>query len=288
MPQARRTRPPARAASPRPVALVTGLSRRVGRAIALELADAGCDLVGTYLSSRAAAHSLTFELAARGASLRLEKLDLSDIAAVAKLGAQLARELPRLDILVHNASEYVVSPLEEYSTPARARRAAALASRLYAVNALSPLVLTATLAELLKRGRADASRVAGIEAAEPTSMARCTGAVVALADMHALGRPRKDLAAYSMSKAAIIEMVRSLSRDLAPFVRVNAVAPGVIAWPEHGPDSDTAMQEAYLKRVPLGRAGTPEECAKVVRWLAMDAAYITGEVVRLDGGRWLA
>ena len=114
------------------------------------------------------------------------------------------------------------------------------------------------------------------------------GAVVALCDMHAMGRPRKDFSAYSMSKAALAEMVQSLARELAPKVRVNGVAPGVVAFPEAGHESDPEMQKAYLSRVPLQRAGTPEDAAEAVRWLALDATYVTGEIVRLDGGRWLA
>ena len=95
----------------------------------------------------------------------------------------------------------------------------------------------------------------------------------------------REFVAYAMSKAALAEMVRSLARELAPRVRVNGVAPGVAAWPESGRESDVEAQQAYLKKVPLARAGTPEECAEVVRWLALEATYLTGEIVRFDGGR---
>jgi pteridine reductase len=109
-----------------------------------------------------------------------------------------------------------------------------------------------------------------------------------MCDIHAMGRPRKGFAPYSMSKAALAEMVRSLARELAPEVRVTGVAPGVVAWPEEGFESDPAAQAAYLRRVPLGRSGTPQEAAEAVRWLAMDATYVTGLVLPLDGGRRLA
>jgi pteridine reductase len=112
-------------------------------------------------------------------------------------------------------------------------------------------------------------------------------AVVAMCDIHAMGRPRRDFAAYSMSKAALEEMVRSLARDLAPSVRVNGVAPGVVAWPDSGIESESAEQSRYLRRVPLARAGEPEDAAKAVVWLALDATYITGDIIRVDGGRWL-
>ena len=91
----------------------------------------------------------------------------------------------------------------------------------------------------------------------------------------------------AMSKAALAEMVRTLAVAFAPKVRVNAVAPGVVAWPESGYESDEAAQRVYLSRVPMGRAGTPEDAAEAVRWLALDAAYTTGHTLRIDGGRSL-
>ena len=90
-----------------------------------------------------------------------------------------------------------------------------------------------------------------------------------------------------MSKAALVEMVRTLAIELAPEVRVNGVAPGVVAWPEEGYESDADAQRRYLKRVPMKRAGTPEDAAEAVRWLALEARYTTGEIVRVDGGRAL-
>ena len=78
-----------------------------------------------------------------------------------------------------------------------------------------------------------------------------------------------------------------LARELAPRVRVNCVAPGVVAFPGRGRESDPESQAVYLKRVPMGRAGTPEDAAEAVRWLALDARYTTGQVVRVDGGRWI-
>ena len=103
-----------------------------------------------------------------------------------------------------------------------------------------------------------------------------------------MGRPRKDFAAYSMSKAALVEMVRSLARDLAPHARAVGVAPGVVAWPDEGHESDDEAQQAYLKRVPLDRPGTPEDAAAMICWLALDATYVTGQIIPLDGGRSLA
>lgn len=167
-------------------------------------------------------------------------------------------------MLIHNASTYDRTPLDSLTADQ------ALAA--YRVNALAPLLLSAGLAPLLSR-----------------SNLRHGGAIVAMCDIHALGEhglPRsRDFAAYAMSKAALAEMVRTLARELAPRVRVNGVAPGVAAWPDSGHESDAASQSAYLSRVPLARAGTAEEAAEVVRWLALDATYLTGEIIRVDGGR---
>jgi pteridine reductase len=245
----------------RPVALITGGARRVGRAIATRLAEAGCDLVLTYRTSDTEASSAKADLERLGAKVTLAELDLDDLGVVESFGTSLATQLPRLDVLVHNASIYKPTPLAEISAES--------AMRFYRVNALAPLLLSRALAPKLGANEAP-------------------GAIVAMADMHVLGRPRVGFAEYAMSKAALVEMVRTLARELAPKVRVNAVAPGVVAFPEHGYESDPEAQAAYVRRVPLARAGTPEDAAEAVKWLALDATYVTGEVIRLDGGRWLA
>lgn len=249
--------------SSRPVALVTGGIRRVGRVIARTLAQRGCDLILTTRTSLDEAEQCKADLAPLGVGVRVETLDLDDLEAVEALADRLAGELDRLDIIIHNASAYAPTPIESVT--------ANDAMRFMRINAIAPLLLSARLAPLLT----GSPRPGG-------------GSIVALADIHAMGRPRKSLSAYSMSKAALVEMVRSLSRDLAPGVRVNGVAPGVVAWPTDGPDARRAMQEAYLARVPLARAGTPTDAAEAVAWLALDAPYITGTILRVDGGRWLA
>lgn len=247
----------------KPVAVITGAAKRVGLAVAGVFAKAGFDLVMTYRSSREHAHEAAAELRKAGANVRLEQLDLDRLGDVIDRGLRLAKELRRVDVLVHNASVYEPTPLKDL-VPEDALRH-------LRINAAAPLLLSKHLATRL----AESPLPAG-------------GAIVAMCDMHAMGRPRKDFVAYSMSKAALVEMVRSLARELAPKVRVNGVAPGVVAFPETGKESDPQVQGQYLSRVPLQRAGTPEDAAEVVRWLALDAAYTTGEIVRVDGGRWLA
>jgi pteridine reductase len=246
----------------RPVALVTGAGRRVGRAITLELARRGCDVVVHYCTSLEEAESCATAARDLGVCAMIMRTDLGSEVEVESL-AKACRGLPRLDVLIHNASRYGPSPIAAISTQATLTD--------YRVNALAPLILSARLADRL----ASSSLPGG-------------GSIVCMTDIHAMGRPRRDHAAYAMSKAALAQMVESLARDLAPNVRVNAVAPGVVVWPEGGPDADGAMQERYLSRVPLGRAGTPIDAAGAVVWLALDATYVTGQTIRIDGGRWLA
>jgi pteridine reductase len=246
----------------RPVALVTGAARRVGRASAQALARAGCDVVITFRVSAGEAEESARELAGLGAAARVERLDLNDMEGAAHWAARLAAELPRLDVLVHNASVYRPSPLAEMTAETLLEN--------FRVHAAGPALLTKHLALMLSR-----------------SPLKGGGAVVCMCDIHAMGRPRRDYLAYSISKAALEEMVRTLAVELAPAVRVNGVAPGAVAFAESGPDADPEMQRRYLSRVPLERSGTVEEAAEVVRWLALDATYITGEIVRVDGGRFL-
>ncbi|QYU69671.1 SDR family oxidoreductase [Leptolyngbya sp. 15MV] len=256
---------PAEAPRPdrRPGAGVTGFSKRVGLAIAMALARRGCDLILTYRSDEGHARAMAAELERRGVATLLRRVDLDDLSQAEMFAREIAASAPRVDVLVHNASAYEPTPLSELSGDDLLRH--------YRVNAAAPAILTRHLAPLLARSPLPGG-----------------GAIVALADMHVLGRPRKDHLAYAMSKAALVEMVRTLARELGPTVRVNAVAPGVVAFPEQGPEADPEFQKRYLSRVPLGRSGTPDDAADAVCWLALDARYVTGEVIRVDGGRWLA
>jgi pteridine reductase len=161
--------------------------------------------------------------------------------------------------LIHNASTYGPTPLGRITLDDVQRH--------LRVNALSPLLLTQAAAEPLRQSRLEGG-----------------GSVVFFSDIHVLGRPRRDYLAYTMSKSALTGVIQSLARELAPRIRVNAIAPGVIAWPEGTSRSEI---DAYEKRIPLGRSGTPEDAARLVRWLVLEAGYVTGEIIRLDGGRWL-
>jgi pteridine reductase len=240
----------------RSVALVTGSARRIGAAIARRLHAAGYDLALHYRGSADDAQALATELeGARADSTLLLQADLADFDRLPELVAKTIGRFGRLDALVNNASGFHPTPFGT-TTPAQW-------DELFAINARAPFFLS--------------------QAAAP-HLANANGAIVNIADIHA-ERPLRGHAVYAMSKAALLHMTRSLALELAPKVRVNAVSPGAILWPEGGKDPDA--QAALLARTPLGRIGTPQEIAEAVLWLLQDARYCTGQTLHVDGGRML-
>lgn len=243
----------------RRVALVTGGAKRVGRAITLALARAGCDVHLTYHGSETDAEATVRDARSLGVSARAWRVPMHESDQLGARCEDIRTASARWDVVVINASRYVPSPLETLTHERLVED--------FVVNAASAAIVCGVFTPALRASR---------------------GAIVTMCDLHATGEvslARRDHLSYAMSKAALLEMTMSLARDLAPEVRVNAVAPGVVAWPESGREADAAMQTKYLSRVPLGRAGTPEEAAEAVRWLAFDATYCTGVVLRVDGGR---
>ena len=243
--------------SDRPVALITGAGRRVGAVIARTLHAAGYDLALHYRHSAAEATALaeTLERQRAGSTLLLQG-ELADTAALPVLIASLLAHYGRLDALVNNASAFYPTPLGE-ATPAQW-------NELFASNAQAPFFLS--------------------QAAVP-ALREAQGGIVNLLDIYA-ERPLANHPLYCMAKAALAAMTRSLALDLAPQVRVNGVAPGAVMWPSDGKPYDD--QQAMLARTPMQRAGTPEDVAGAVLWLLRDAPFVTGQVVRVDGGRTLS
>jgi len=271
-----------------PVALITGAAQRVGRALAVELAAHGYDLVLTYNHSRtnieatteacriAAANTASQltptttsqnsdndpdtaidELPPHEIEIALHQVDLADEESISELTDWLHHHIPRLDALIHNAGRYHQTPWGTVSSEETLEH--------FQVIALAPLLLTHSVDHLLRQSN---------------------GCVILFSDIHVLGRPRKNLAAYNMSKAATTELVRTLARELAPEVRVLGIAPGVVAWPDNTPDHEI---QQYESRIPLNRSGKPQDAARLVRFLiSKNATYLTGQIIPLDGGRSLA
>ncbi len=243
--------------STRRVALITGSARRLGAAIARTLHASGYDLALHARSPRAELDALAGELeASRPGSTLLLHAELADFDRLPELVAHTVGRHGRLDALVNNASGFHPTPIGA-TTPADW-------DALFASNARAPFFLAQAAAPHLKASG---------------------GAIVNLTDIYAQ-RPLRAHSVYCMAKAALLMMTKSLALELAPEVRVNAVAPGAILWPESS--GDAAAQDAMLARTPLGRTGTPAEVAEAVRWLLQDASYCTGQVLQLDGGRLLA
>ena len=244
------------ATASRPVALVTGAARRLGAAIARRLHAAGYDLALHYRHSTADFDVLAAELQAQRADSVLGlTADLADADALPGLIDATVRRYGRLDALVNNASAFSPTPLGTIT--------AADWDAQFAVNARAPLLLAQAAAPHLRATR---------------------GAIVNLVDIYA-ERPLRDHAVYGMSKAALVACTRALALELAPDVRVNAIAPGAILWPEEG--KSDAAKAALLARTPLARTGSPEEIADAALWLLQGAAYTTGSVLPVEGGRLL-
>lgn len=241
-------------ARPAPVALVTGAAHRLGAAIAARLHGAGYDLALHYRTPRPEFDALVaaLEAARPGSTLRLQA-ELAEFDRLPELVARTIGRFGRLDALVNNASSYFATPIGE-ATPDDW-------DRLFASNARAPFFLAQAAAPHLRAAR---------------------GAIVNMTDIYAR-RPRPGHALYCMAKAALEAATRSLALDLAPEVRVNAVAPGAILWGEG--EDDPQRQQRMLAGTPLARTGTPEEIASTVLWLLRDATYVTGESLRVDGGR---
>jgi pteridine reductase len=190
----------------------------------------------------------------RGAAAAFQA-DLAQPDGPAALAAAFRSRFRRLDLLVNSAGAFDALPLEEID-------AAAFDSQMD-LNARAPLLLVRALAPLLRRSR---------------------GAVVNVADVGGGLVPWRGFAAYAASKAALVRLTECLALELAPEVRVNAVAPGTVLWP----DGYSARRRRTLTaRIPLGRAGDPSDVAAAVRYLA-DAPFVTGAVLPVDGGRHLS
>jgi len=243
---------PTPAKSPMRVALVTGGAKRVGRAIVEQLADAGFDIAFTYLNSDLDAKKLVEFLKRKKRRALAIKVDLTQTDAAVVIAEHFRSTFKRLDVLVNNASLYERSSLRELNADQLAR--------LWTIHVWNPMALCREFEKVLRKHR---------------------GHVVNMVDLLA-EKPWPEYLGYCTSKAGLANLTLGLARELSPEVTVNGIAPGVVEWPK---DYPRAAREKYLKRVPLGRAGTPKDVANLVHFLCTDGRYLTGQIIRLDGGR---
>lgn len=236
------------------VVFITGGSRRVGAVVCRHLHAQGANLVIHYRSSKDDAHALQAELQRqRPDSVVLLQGDILDYARLDSLVQDAARAYGRLDVLLNNASSFYPTPVGQATEKQW--------DDLLGSNLKAPFFLCQAAAPHLKR---------------------TGGCIVNMADVHAQ-RPLKNYPIYSAAKAGLVMLTLSLARELGPEVRVNAIAPGTILWPEH--EMDDAIKTQILERVPQKRSGEPMDIARTVLFLIRDAHYISGQVIAVDGGR---
>jgi pteridine reductase len=246
------------------VALITGAAKRVGAAIARRLHREGFSVAIHYRASKTEADALAKELnAMRADSAAIFQADLLVTFALDVLVQAVVARFGRLDTLINNASTFYGGTLEKADE--------ASWNELIGSNLKAPLFLC--------------------KAAVP-HLQRANGSIVNITDIHA-ERPMANYVIYNVAKAGLRGLTHALARDLAPahngapYVRVNAVAPGPIHWPDD--DQIEAKEKArILEHVPLKREGGVEQIAEAVKYLVCDASYVTGQTINVDGGRTIA
>jgi pteridine reductase len=236
------------------VALITGGARRIGREIACRLHNEGMRIMIHYRSSGEDANALLSELnASRSDSAASVQGDLTDAAAPEQIILETVHKFGRLDALINNASTFYSTPVNDATEQQW--------DDLMAINLKAPFFLSQAAASLLDEYH---------------------GCIVNIVDIYGR-RPLKSHPIYCAAKAGLIMLTRALARDLAPTVRVNAIAPGAILWPENY--ADEVSQQRIIARTPLKRMGSPTEIAAAVVFLIRDASFSSGQVISVDGGR---
>lgn len=237
------------------VVLITGAAHRIGATTARMLHAEGMNILLHYRHSRDAAESLQTELnAIRTDSVHLIQADLHDSARLPALVEQAIQIWGRLDVLINNASSFYATPIGTVTETQW--------DDLIGSNLKAPFFLSQAAAPYLRQQH---------------------GCIVSIVDIHA-ERPLKEFPVYSMAKAGLVMLTKSLACELGPEVRVNAVAPGAILWPENLGEKE---KEKIISRTFLKRQGAPEDIARAILYLIRDAGYMSGQVLTVDGGRSL-
>ena len=237
------------------VALVTGGAKRVGAAIVRALHASGAAVMVHHRNSQKEATKLVDELnGARPNSAASVRADLLNLGAVSELVKTAVERFGGLDVLVNNASTFHPTPIGEIKSTDW--------DDLVGTNLKAPLFLAQAAAPHLRKTH---------------------GCIVNITDIHA-ERPLKRYVVYSVAKAGLAGLTRSLARELGPDVRVNGVAPGPILWPDDGSYDEVARQRVVSHTL-LKRTGEAEDIARTVLFLVADAPYVTGQVIAVDGGR---
>ena len=240
------------------VVLITGGAKRVGASICSLLHASGANIMIHYRSSTGEARALQSELnLQRSNSAAIIQGDLLNLAVLPSLVQETISHFGRLDVLINNASSYYATEIGEIGDDQW--------EDLIGSNLKAPLFLSQAAAPELRKQH---------------------GCIVNITDMH-VERPKKGYIVYSVAKAGLVTMTKSLAHELGPDVRVNAVAPGPVMWPEDNPQFDEVYRQRVISQTLLKRIGEGNDVAKAVRFLIEDAPFITGQVIAVDGGRSL-
>lgn len=234
--------------------LITGAAKRIGATIATELHGAGANIAIHYFASADAAEGLSKQLnAERSGSAITVQGDLRKIADLERMTQEVINQTAGLYALINNASSFYPTPLGKVTEEQW--------DDLIGSNLKAPLFLSQALLPHLRK---------------------TMGIIINIVDVHS-ERPLKNHPVYGAAKAGLGMLTRSLAKDLGPEIRVNGISPGAILWPESG--MPEKIQDNIIEQIPLKRAGTPEDIAAAVLFLMRDAPYITGQILKVDGGR---
>jgi pteridine reductase len=241
------------------VVLVTGAAKRIGARITRTFHQAGYNIILHYNQSADEAHELQEKLnSERSDSVSLLQLDLVNYSEWKDLEDRCMDTWGRLDVLVNNASTFYPTVIGTATDSEW--------NDLIGSNLKAPFFLSQALAPCLKE---------------------FAGNIVNICDIHG-DRPLKNYSIYSIAKAGLAMMTRSLAKELAPEVRVNGIAPGAILWPEEQAEVSEGLKATIIRQIPLKRQGAPEDVANTALFLAQDAPYINGQILSVDGGRSLS
>lgn len=234
--------------------MITGGARRVGATLARTLHAAGASIVLHYRRSSGDASALARQLnGTRRRSVALVQADLLDVSKLPALVDAALEPFGQLDVLINNASSFYPTPVGNITEQHW--------NDLLGTNLKAPLFLSQAAAPALRATQ---------------------GLILNLADIHGI-RPLRQYTTYCVAKAGLIMLTKSLARELGPRVRVNAIAPGPVMWPEVG--TDKALQKKIIERTALKRYGSPEDVARAALFFCTEAPFITGQILAVDGGR---